>query len=156
LGMGIFDFSAGTAIPRLISLQESLRGFSNNPIFGNGIFSANNIFINPFTGEVTGSAGPIGWLNGQFLQVMHDSGLLGIVGWTLFYFLLFNSNYTLYKRLPPSLERSIVLGFIGGNLVILIGSQASSIVWLAFPFVYWALNLTVIQNFRNQLNLRTS
>lgn len=155
LGIGILDFSGGTAIPRLISIQESFRGFANNPIFGNGIFSANNISINPFTGEVTGTAGPIGWLNGQFIQVTHDAGLLGLIGWALFYVLLFNFNYALYKRLPPSLERSIILGFIGGNLVILIGSQASSIVWLAFPFVYWAINLTVIQNFRNQLNQRS-
>jgi O-antigen ligase len=150
---GIVDFSEGTSIPRVVALQESVKGFLHSPIIGNGIFSANNVFVNPYTGEVTGTAGPIGWLNGLFIQALHDTGILGVLAWVGFFFTLLRKNYVIFKRLPISFERSIVLGFIGGNFVILIGSQASSIVWIAFPFIFWAANLTYLRYCREKIKV---
>jgi hypothetical protein len=152
LGIGMFDLSSGTAIPRLVAIQEGFDGFIKSPLIGNGIFSANNVFINPHTSEITGTAGPIGWLNGLFIQALHDSGLLGLLGWVCFFFFLLHLNYRMFRKLPPSLERSIVLGFIGGNIVILVGSQASSVVWISFPFVFWAINLSILKYYSKQLN----
>jgi hypothetical protein len=150
LGLGMIDVSSGTAIPRLVALQESINGFVKSPLIGNGIFSANNIFINPHTFEVTGTAGPIGWLNGLFIQSLHDTGILGLLSWVCFFFFLLHFNYRIFKKLPPSFERSVVLGFIGGNIILLVGSQASSVVWIAFPFVYWAINLSILRQYRSQ------
>ncbi|MFM7850842.1 MAG: O-antigen ligase family protein, partial [Flammeovirgaceae bacterium] len=150
-GSGIVDFSEGTSIPRMVAFEESLKGFSKNPFIGNGIFSANNVFINPHTGEVTGTAGPIGWLNGLFIQALHDTGLIGVILWLTFFCLLLIRNFNTYKRLPPSLEKSIVRGFLGGNIVIFIGSQASSVVWISFPYIFWGLNLVLLRNFSNTL-----
>lgn len=148
LGSGMFDLSSGTAIPRLVAFEESINGFRKNPIIGNGIFAANNVFVNPHTQEVTGTAGPIGWLNGLFIQALHDSGIFGLLSWLLLFFLLFYLNYKLFRKIPPSFERSILLGFIGGNMVIMIGSQASSVVWISFPYVFWAINLAFIKYYQ--------
>lgn len=153
LGSGMFDFSSETGIPRLTSFHESINGFSKSPLIGNGIFSANNVFVNPNTFEVTGTAGPIGWLNGLFIQALHDSGIIGLLGWCFFFFFLVYKNYKMYKRLPPSFEKSVMLGFVGGNIVIFVGSQASSIVWIAFPFVYWGINLTLLRQYRTKIEI---
>jgi hypothetical protein len=151
LGSGMFDFSEGTAVPRMVGVKESLKGFIQSPIIGNGIFSANNEFINPQTHEITGTAGPIGWLNGLFIQALHDTGLLGLLSWIFFFFFILRVNYRIFKILPHSLEKSTILGFLGGNIVILIGSQASSVVWIAFPFVFWAANLTLLRHCKNRI-----
>jgi hypothetical protein len=147
-GSGIVDFSGGTAIPRVVSFHESVNGFVKSPLIGNGVFSANNVFVNPHTFEVTGTAGPIGWLNGLFIQSLHDTGVLGLGAWFLFFFFLFSANYRAYKKLGDSNLRNIPLSFIAGNVVILVGSQASSVVWISFPFVYWAINLSILRYFR--------
>lgn len=151
-GSGMFDFAGETGIPRMVSFHESINGFVKSPLIGNGIFSANNIFVNPHTLEVTGTAGPIGWLNGLFLQALHDSGIVGLFGWIVFFFFLVYKNYKMYNRLPSSFEKSVMLGFIGGNIVILVGSQASSVVWIAFPFVYWAINLALLRQYRTKID----
>jgi len=155
MGFGLFDFSTGTAIPRLVSMEEAWRGFKQSPLIGNGIFSANNVFVNPHTGEVTGTAGPVGWLNGLFFQALHDTGMFGLICWFFFFAFFLFQNFNVYRLLPNSIERSMVLGFLGGNIVILVGSQASSVVWISFPFVYWAINLALLQYCKTQLRVNS-
>ena len=97
-----------------------------------------------------------GWLTGSWIQSLHDTGVVGfVILFTLFGFLL-RSNYRLFKLLPSTdSNKSMVLGFIGGNLIIIIASQLSSPLWTAFPYVYWGINMGFIAVCKEKIIQRT-
>ena len=133
-----------------------MEGFGNNPVMGNGTFSAETRIFNPYKGQYEERMGGAGWLTGSWIQSLHDTGVVGFaILFTLFGFLL-RSNYRLFKMLPSTdSNKSLVLGFIGGNLIIIIASQLSSPLWTAFPYVYWGINMGFIAVCKEKIIQRT-
>jgi hypothetical protein len=138
----LLEYRKGSGAARVEGLMIGVEGFRSNPVFGKGTLSANTEFYNPWRKIFQHRMGSPGWLNGVLIQALHDTGLVGVLivlminGSVLYY------NYRTYVRLDKSsFERSIVLGFFGGNIILFIASQTSSTVWVAFPYIYWGVNL---------------
>jgi O-antigen ligase len=142
----LMDFSKGSGAGRVIGYQIAYEGFKNHPLAGNGTLSAKTEFYNKYKKKYQERMGSAGWLNGVLIQSMHDTGIVGI----LIYFGLCASlvlaNFSVYRTLEnSSVEKSIVLGFITGNIILLIASQASSTLWISFPYIYWGINMAFIK-----------
>ena len=150
------DFKSGTGLGRAQIYQIGLKGFEERPLLGNGTLTANTTTYNKYKRIYQERGGSPGWLTGLWIQSLHDTGLIGfgiVIG---MFASLFYSNYKVFSLLHPlSREKAIVLGFLGGNLVILITAQLSSTLWVAFPWIYWGINLSYLQWCREKVIEKT-
>lgn len=148
----LIDFKGGSGAGRVMGYQIGLEGFRENPIFGKGTLSADTEFYNPYRKQYQQRMGSAGWLNGVLIQSMHDTGIVGIIIDLALFASIFLANFYTYKKFENgTLEKSILLGFMIGNIVLFISSQASSTLWIAFPYVYWGLNMGYIKWCREKL-----
>jgi O-antigen ligase len=149
----LFEFKSGSGEGRLEGLKIAWGGFKQNPVFGNGTLSAETSFYNPWRNRMDEKMGSAGWLNGALIQALHDTGAIGFaIVFSLYCSVLF-ANYRVLKtaKHPPK-ERSIIIGFIAGNIILFIASQTSSTLWIAFPYIYWAINLAYIAHVKKTNN----
>jgi hypothetical protein len=141
----LFDFQKGSGLGRTLGYQIGFDGFLHNPIFGNGTLSANTTFYNVYRKQEQEYMGSPGWLNGALIQSLQDTGLIGFFIVLGLFTSIIIANYRLFTKLDNSDEKkSVVLGFIGGNVILLISSQLSSPLWISFPYIYWAINMAYI------------
>ena len=141
----LFDFKSGSGRGRVEGLMIGLDGLRESPVFGLGTLSADTRFYNPYTKQYQERMGSAGWLNGVLIQSLHDTGLVGAIIIIGLFTSIMLSNYRLFKQLDnASIEKSIILGFLGGNIILFIASQTSSTLWLSFPYIYWGINMGVI------------
>lgn len=138
----LFDFSGGTGGGRVQGYLLAWESFLDNPILGKGTLSADTEVYNPYVGQYQERMGGQGWLTGSGIQALHDTGVVGFVILMSLFGMTMWRNYKMFKRLfPGDWYRGIALGFLGGNLVLLITSQLSSPLWTAFPYIFWAVNM---------------
>jgi hypothetical protein len=152
----LFEFSKGSGLGRAQAFQMSIDGFLKNPLFGNGTLSADTQFYNIYRKIYQERMGSAGWLNGVFIQSLHDTGLVGLLIVFCIYSFVIIGNYRTFKRLPSTTEdKFIALGFLAGNIILLIASQLSSTLWVAFPYIYWGINLAFIKSQQIEISKKT-
>lgn len=143
----MFDFESGTGGGRLLGYKAAWTSFLERPLLGKGTLSAETSIYNPYTGLYQERMGGEGWLTGSGIQALHDTGILGFVILMGLFGMLIWKNYRLFLRLSPmDDQRSLAMGFLGGNIIILITSQLSSPLWTAFPYIFWAINAEFIRS----------
>ncbi len=141
----MFDFQGGTGGGRLLGYKVAWTSFLERPLLGKGTLSAETSIYNPYTGLYQERMGGEGWLTGSGIQALHDTGIVGFVILMGLFGILIWKNYRLFLRLSPTDDqRSLAMGFLGGNIIILITSQLSSPLWTAFPYIFWAINAEFI------------
>jgi hypothetical protein len=139
----IANFEEGSALSRFRAYHIGIEGFVRSPILGNGTMSADTrVYEVDYERYVAGTPG---WLTGLWIQALHDTGIIGlIVVFWLFYQLIIG-NLKKYKTETNPQNRSLFLGFAAANLLLFIATNASSIMWTAFTYVFWAINVSYMR-----------
>jgi O-Antigen ligase len=146
------DFKSGTGQARIEGYIMALEGFAQNPLFGTGTLSAETKVYNVYTDQYQEKMGSPGWLNGALPQAIHDTGAIGSIILLGIFINMIIVNYRLFKIIKVDIEnKSILLGFMGGNIILFISSQLSSPLWISFPYVYWAINMTFVKYCKDRL-----
>ncbi|MBL7848586.1 MAG: O-antigen ligase family protein [Cyclobacteriaceae bacterium] len=149
----LVDFKGGTGGGRVQGYLLAWESFLDRPILGKGTLSADTEVYNPYVGQYQERMGGRGWLTGSGIQALHDTGIVGFVILMSLFGLTLWKNFKAFKQLPPGdWHRGIALGFLGGNLVILITSQLSSPLWTAFPYIFWAVNMEFLAACKVKIN----
>ncbi len=155
--INIANFSEGTGLLRLQAYLIGLAGFVNSPIIGNGTLSADTQVLNQNSGFYYDLEGSPGWLGSVWIQSLHDTGVIGfiiILGLHISFIII---NYKLFKtKNIDAFTKSMLLGFLAGNIIITIGSQISSIFWISFPFIFWGVNMSMVSEIKRKLALSNS
>jgi hypothetical protein len=139
------DFTSGSGLGRVQGYRIGMQGLQESPILGKGTLSAETSVFNIYTNEYQEQFGGPGWLTGTWIQALHDTGMVGFLILLLLYGSIMLANHRAFRRLDDSrIERSVVLGFLGGNTVIIVSSLLSSPLWISFPYIYWAFNLAFL------------
>jgi hypothetical protein len=149
----LFDFSGGTGGGRVQGYMVAWKSYLDRPILGKGTLSADTQIYNPYEGQYQERMGGQGWLTGSGIQALHDTGIVGFVILMSLFGVTIWKNYKMFKRLTRGdLGRGIALGFMGGNIVLLITSQLSSPLWTAFPYIFWAVNMEFLAERSGKIN----
>lgn len=140
----LVNFSEGNGLGRVTTFLVGWAGFMVHPFFGNGTMMADTASLNIFTGELEDVMGTPGWLSGSLIQSLHDTGVIGaliILGIFISFSMINLKNF----RREENIERkALFLGFFAANIIIAITSQITSVLWIGFPFVFWAINMAYI------------
>ncbi len=147
----VFDFEKGSGLGRVQGYLMGMEGFFHRPIFGNGTLSADTQFYNVYRKIYQERMGSAGWLNGVFIQSLHDTGILGLLVVIAIYISIIRKNYNIFKRLEAGEPKSVIIGFLAGNIILLITSQFSSTLWISFPYIYWGINLAYLSMCQSSL-----
>jgi hypothetical protein len=151
------EFSKGSGLGRVQGYILGFEGFLKNPVFGNGTLSTDTEFYNTFRNQHQELMGSAGWLNGALIQALQDTGIIGFLIVLGIFISVLIANYNVFIKLPDWLiEKSIILGFIGGNIILLISSQFSSPLWISFPYIYWGINMSYLGYCKKQMQVQTS
>ena len=123
----IFDFSGGSGEGRVIVQKEAIERWHNGVLLGNGTLSLPAV---PPAGS---------WIYSSVLQALHDTGLFGVF-FLLWYqlgviFIIFKG----YKRSRDPFFKAALAGFATASIALMIASQASSFLWLGFPWIFSGL-----------------
>lgn len=144
--ISLFDFQKGSGLGRVVGYQIGFEGFLESPLLGNGTLSAKTAFYNPHLFKYQDYMGSPGWLNGALIQSLHDTGIVGLLITLGIFIAMILSSYNLFVRLKrDDINKSIALGFVGGNIILIITSQLSSTLWISFPYIYWGVNIAFIE-----------
>lgn len=148
----LIDFKSGSGLGRVEAYQIGYQGFLQNPLFGNGTLSADTQWYNPQKHEYGQRMGSPGWLMGLWIQALHDTGGVGLVIILCLFASVLYANYKIFKALSHlTIKKSIVLGFIGGNIIMFITAQLSSPLWISFPYIYWGINMAFLGHCREMI-----
>ncbi len=150
--VNIGNFEEGSGVGRVATFMLGWSGFVRSPVFGNGTMMAETADVNMF-GELQELMGSPGWLSGSFIQSLHDTGIVGALIILTFFVSIIRANYSCYKNEENKVRKSIFLGFMSGNIVLAIASQITSVLWIGFPFVYWAINISMISYSKRQIEI---
>lgn len=141
----LVDFSQGSGLGRVNTYRIGLRGFAESPFLGKGTLTAQTTSYNQWRGVFEDIAGSKGWLTGVWIQSLHDTGILGFVITMGIFASVILANFRVYQAQDKTtIESAIVRGFLGGNVVLAVSAQLSSSLWIAFPWVFWAINLSYL------------
>ena len=132
----LLDFSSGSGKGRVNVQEVAIDRWEETPLLGSGTLS--------FPKDLAATLHPGGpWLYSSFIQALHDSGIVGLA---LLLWIQGGIIYTLikaYKRTTDSFYRASLSGFIAGSVALIIASQASSFIWLGFPWIFSGLAVAV-------------
>ncbi|MDG6998484.1 MAG: O-antigen ligase family protein [Nitrososphaerota archaeon] len=141
----ITDFRQGSGAIRYALYVIGLMGFLSGPLFGHGTLSADTVTINRITGQLGYISGTRGWLTGAWIQALNDTGIVGFLSMLFLFAAPLFENFRVFKQTSNDRNlRSIALGFLGGNIVLLVACQISSSLWFSFPWIYWGINAAFI------------
>ena len=137
----IFNIEEGSALGRVYTILIGLEGFYRHPIIGNGLFTADMLSIDEFTGELKElSPGSPGWLFGTWIQALHDTGIVGFLIIIALFFIIIRENYKWFKT-GTAKYKYLPVGFMGATILMLISTQSSSVMWVSFPYIFWGINM---------------
>ncbi len=125
----ILDFNSTTASGRLDVQRVAIQGWKHAVFFGNGTLSFSNKEF-----EVSGS-----WLYSSMVQALYDTGLVGLLFQLWFQVGVVVILIRSYMKTTDGFYRAALTGFIAGSVAMMIASQASSFLWLGFPWVFAGL-----------------
>lgn len=123
-GFGKED-TLGKYVSILMRIFIWIHGFSlymQNPIFGFGI--GNLRFKNFFTGELGAPSDPnVGYVDNHWLNVLYETGILGIIGWIGLAVMIFRCCRQLLKNSFEPEWKLISLSLTGSMIIFLVGSM---------------------------------
>ncbi|MFQ5677185.1 MAG: O-antigen ligase family protein [bacterium] len=129
-GFGPED-TVGKYVSILMRVFIWIHGFSlymQNPVLGFGI--GNLRFKNFFTGELGPPSDPnVGYVDNHWLNVLYETGVLGIIGWVALAALVFKCCKTIIKSSTSPEWKLITLPLAGSMIIFLVGS------------IFWALTV---------------
>ncbi len=140
----LVNFSEGNGLGRVTTFLVGWAGFIVHPLFGNGTMMADTASLNIFTGELEDVMGTPGWLSGSLIQSLHDTGIIGALIIMGIFVSLCLINLKHFRREDNIDRKAIFLGFFAANIIIAITSQITSVLWIGFPFVFWAINMAYV------------
>ncbi|MHB1270926.1 MAG: O-antigen ligase family protein [Thermoleophilia bacterium] len=134
----ILEFSSGSGGGRLQAQQIALDRWQNAKILGNGTLSLPEDAVDP---SILIKA----WFYSSVIQALHDTGLLGLalLLWTQLGMLAVMIKG--YMRTVDTFNRAALAGFIAASIALMLASQASSFLWLGFPWVFSGLAVALAQ-----------
>ena len=114
---------------RLLSLFMRLSAWINgfawwisNPVFGGGI--GNLRFKNYFTGELGDPSDPdVGYVDNHWLNVLYETGIVGLVAWIWFAVILYKAARTLLREATEPEWQMVALSLSGALIILLVGSM---------------------------------
>lgn len=129
----LVDFSSGSGAGRLDIQDIALERWDERPFIGHGVLSLEGR---------EGSFGR-GWLYSSFIQSLFDTGIIGAAMIILIHLIPIIYAFMAARRTSDSSRKATLMGLSFGALVMLIASQASSFLWLGFPWVYLGMLMAI-------------
>lgn len=136
----ITNTNTGSALARLAAFEQGLSDFQRHPIIGSGTMTADTKVYNEYTKEYNDLNGSPGWLTGLWIQALHDSGLLGLLVVIILFMHIIYKNFKAYKLCERNILKRYYLGFMLSNILVLVTTNVSSIMWSSFIYIFWAIN----------------
>lgn len=135
----ILNFGTESTVGRINVEKMALDRWENAVMLGNGTLSF------PKNLAISESSRAGSWLYSSVIQSLHDTGIIG-----LGFLLWFNAGVVVivlrgYRRTKDPFYRASLAGFAVASVVIFIASQASSFLWLGFPWIFAALAVAVAE-----------
>lgn len=134
----IMEFSSGSGEGRVQAQQIALDRWQGAKIFGNGTLSLPSNAVDP-------SILIRSWFYSSVVQALHDTGLVGLalLLWTQIGMIAIMVRG--YLRSTDLFNRAALSGFIVASVALIIASQASSFLWLGFPWVFAGLAVALAE-----------
>ena len=115
-----------SSLMRIFLWWHGLNIYLQYPLFGFGW--GNLRFKNMFTGELDSPyKWGAGYMDNHYLNVLYETGIIGIIGWIWLIFLIYRYSKVLHRLAPEGDWRAISRGIIGCLIV------------FAFGGIFWAL-----------------
>lgn len=134
----ILNFSGGSGQGRVQVQQVALDRWRAAPILGHGTLSMPKDAVWP---------SPAGaWLYSSLIQTLYDTGVAGAIFYIWFeigVIVVIIKGYSVAKN--PKIK-SMLAGFAAAMVVLIISSQASSFLWLSFPWIFMGLAVAIATN----------
>jgi len=134
----IFNFSSGSAEGRVKVQQLAVEQWKDAYLFGNGTLSLE-------APEDLAAPAAKAWIYSSFLQVLHDSGIVGLLFLLWFQLGVIMIAARGYVRTHDSFLRAVLAGLIAGSIEMMISSQSSSFLWLGFSWIFAGITVAVAQ-----------
>lgn len=138
----LLNFSEGSGLGRVEAQSSAIERWKKNPVLGTGTFS-----LPP---EEAGQS-KSGWIYSSIIQSLHDTGIVGAAMLLWIYIGALVAGARGYMKCHSRFWRANFAGVTLGWLALIITSQASSFLWLSFPWIYlgilmsWAENVDIIE-----------
>ena len=129
----ILDFSGGSGEGRVIVQKEAIERWHNGVLLGNGTLSLPAI---PPAGS---------WIYSSVLQALHDTGLFGVFFLLWYQLGVIFITFKGYKRARDPFFKAALAGFASASVALMIASQASSFLWLGFPWIFSGIAIAFAQ-----------
>lgn len=126
-----FNFSGGSAEGRVEVQRTAIERWKYAILLGNGTLTLPPV---PPAGS---------WIYSSVLQALHDTGLFGVLFLLWFQVGVIIIVLRSYRQTQDPFYRAALAGFACGSIAINIASQASSFLWLGFPWIYAGLAIAM-------------
>lgn len=131
-----------TLLPRLLTFEYAVQDIKQAPILGNGTYSID--FLHPGALKYAGSSDEKMWISLLPAAILHDTGLIGFVAFTLFLVNIFRNGYRSIRQMlnkycsVPAIRRMAAwLGIGIGMLIVSLSTSAYSLgaFWMIMAMV---------------------
>jgi O-antigen ligase len=135
---GLLNFGSGSGYGRVLLYKEALTEWSAQPLLGLGPGS----FSYRLPGDT--SPGPA-WLPNLTLQVLHDTGILGLLALVWVFAAFFVAALRTLRRAPPGRPRTALAGLTAAVAALLISFQLTPGLTLGYSWALLALGVAATQ-----------
>ncbi len=138
---GLLNFGSGSGYGRVLLYKEALAEWSGRPLLGLGPGS----YSYRLPGDT--SPGPA-WLPNLTLQVLHDTGILGLLALVWIFAAFFLAALRALRRAPPGRVRTALAGLTAAIAALLICFQLTPGLTLGYSWALLALGAAAMQQAR--------
>jgi len=148
--VNLFNFEEGSGANRTTLYRLALTSLNDSLVFGKGTNTSQTDFYNKYTGVSEHYAARKGWLTGAWIQSLHDTGIIGFLIIISIFVYSIVMNIKPFNKANTKEFKTLFLWFFMGNIIIAIGSQMSSSLFISFPWIFWGINSAIIQKYYMQ------
>ncbi|MHB8858044.1 MAG: O-antigen ligase family protein [Thermoleophilia bacterium] len=131
----LLNFSEGSGEGRVATQQLAIERWKNAYLFGEGTLS--------MTSPDVYSSIDARWLYSSVIQSLHDTGLAGVAILAWFQIGVVVIVAKAARKTKDPFYRAVLAGFFASNVALMVSSQASSFLWLGFPWIFAGLAVAV-------------
>jgi len=125
----VVNFESGSGEGRVRIQQLALERWREQPFLGYGVLA-----LTYEDAASVGSASP--WLYSTVISSMHDTGIVGLTFMLWIHIVPIVYTIKAAGKVRNTPRYASLMGFVLGDVVLVIASQASSFFWLGFPWIY--------------------
>lgn len=125
----IVNFESGSGGGRVRIQQLAIERWQDKPFLGYGVLA-----LTYDDAATVGSASP--WLYSTVISSMHDTGIVGLTFMLWIHIVPIVYTIKAAGKVRNTTRYASLMGFVIGDVVLVIASQASSFFWLGFPWIY--------------------